>query len=324
MVPSSLTPYYKGKTILVTGGAGAIGANLVRALLAVDVRHIYIIDNLSSGSASNIDGLERTTLIKGDIEDINLVGEVFKEPIQVVFHLAAFFANQNSVDHPQQDARTNILGTINLLEHSRDHKVELFVYVNTSCMYDSYSTDWSESSKNFRYSTPYSISKFTGEQYAKFFYKYYKLPVVSARVFNSYGPYEYGGKYRNVIPNFFEAALKGESLVITGTGNETRSFAFVDDTVRGLLLAGSHYDGSWQVYNIGSTKETKIIDLATKINTLTANKAPIMYAPRRSWDTSLRRKPDVGRARSRLGYKAVVELDEGLRKTYEWFLSVTP
>ncbi len=206
-----------------------------------------------------------------------------------------------------------------MLEASRDHKVASFVYANTPCMYNSEGDDWTENSKDIRHDTPYSISKFTGEQYAKFFFKHYKLPVTSVRIFNSYGPWERPGKYRNVIPNFFEKALHGESLTITGTGDETRSFTYVDDTVRGLLLAGATFDGSWQIYNIGSTTETKIKDLAQKINTLTGNKAPVIYAPRRDWDKSLRRRPDTSKAERRLGFKPTIKLDEGLKRTLEWF-----
>ena len=311
--------FYSGKNILVTGGAGAVGANLVRALCDLEVNQIYVVDNLSSGFKSNLEGVPRTIFIEGDIADPRTLDEVFTHGIDVVFHLAAFFANQNSIDHPHEDARTNILGTLQVLEYSNKNKVELFVYVNTPCMYNAESSNWTEGSKEIKHETPYSISKFTGEQYSKFFYKYHKLPTVSARIFNSYGPYEHPGRYRNVIPNFIDTATKGQSLTITGTGTETRSFTFVDDIVRGLLLAGTQYDGSWQIYNIGSAKETKIIDLAKKINELTGNTAPIVFTSRRDWDNTLRRRPNINRAKKRLGYHPTVKLEDGLKRTLDWF-----
>lgn len=313
--------YYAGKHVLVTGGAGAIGANLVRALVSAGAAHVYILDNLSSGFETSIRDIPRTTFIHGAVEDTKALAAVFAHPIEIVFHLAAFFANQNSVEHPSTDALSNIVGTIELLEASRAHRVQVFLYANTSCMYSHFGLDWTERSKDFHYDTPYSISKHSGEQYVKFYYKHYQFPAVSVRIFNSYGPYEYPGKYRNVIPNFFRTAMAGEPLTITGTGEETRSFTYIDDTVRGLLLAAARYDGTWQVYNIGSTTETRIIDLANKINALTGNRAPVQFAPRRTWDKSARRRPNIDRARRRLGFEPRVGLDKGLLKTYEWFKS---
>jgi len=317
-VIAEIVRFYEGKSVLVTGGAGAIGSNLVRALVDAGAAHIYVIDDLSSGSEANLQSVPRTTFIKGDIVDTNVLAQVFGRKIDIVVHLAAFFANQNSVEFPRIDAYSNIIGTIELLEASKRHGSPLFLYANTSCMYSHSGHDWTERSKDFFYDTPYSISKHTGEQYTKFFYKYHKLPAVSVRIFNSYGPYEHPGKYRNVIPNFLQAAMNGESLVITGTGQETRSFTYVDDTVRGLLLSLARYDGSWQIYNIGSTTETRIIDLAEKINQLTGNQAPITFAPRRDWDKSVRRRPNINRARKRLDFRPTIGLDEGLIRTFRW------
>lgn len=312
---------YKGKNVLVTGGAGAIGANITNALVGFGA-HVVIVDNFSSGCKENVVDVPNIRFVQGDITDRNVLDDVFDDGIDIVLHLAAFFANQNSVDHPRLDAKTNILGTIGLLEKSKESDVSLFLYANTSCMYDHSGLDWTEDSKDFHYDTPYSISKHTGEQYAEWYCKYHSLPAVSVRIFNSYGPHEYPGKYRNVIPNFFNTALKGESLTITGTGDETRSFTYIDDTVRGILLAGARHDGVWKVYNIGSDKETKIIDLAEKINALVGNTAPIIFAKRRSWDKASRRKPSIELAREQLGFDPVTSLDEGLQKTLEWFKSI--
>lgn len=313
----NLSAHYHGKSVLVTGGAGAIGANLVRALIPLGA-NVVVIDNLTSGYRENIADVEGVTFISGDITNTDKLAEAFSSKPDFVFHLAAFFANQNSIDHPLDDINANIVGTLRVLEEGLKAKVKCLLYANTSCMYAA-EGDWTEDGTDIRHETPYSISKFTGEQYSKFFYKHYGLPVVSARIFNSYGPWERPGKYRNVIPNFFEKALRGESLTITGTGDETRSFTYVDDTVRGLLLAATSFDNSWQVYNIGSNKETKIKDLAEKINSITGNKAPIEFAPRRDWDKTLKRQPNITKAEKRLGFTPTTTLDEGLVRTHEWF-----
>lgn len=315
-----IAQHYKGKTVLVTGGAGAIGANLVRALIPLGAK-VVVIDNLSSGFRENIADIPEATFIDGDIINSGKLAEAFSFKPDVVFHLAAFFANQNSIDHPLDDINANIVGTLRVLEESLKVKVQSILYANTSCMYAA-EGNWAEDGTDVRHETPYSISKFTGEQYSKFFYKHYRLPVVSARIFNSYGPWERPGKYRNVIPNFFEKALRGESLTITGTGDETRSFTYVDDTVHGLLLAAASFDNSWQIYNIGSNKETKIKDLAEKINFITGNKAPILFAPRRDWDKTLKRQPNISKAEKRLGFTPTTTLDEGLARTHEWFKSI--
>ncbi|MBX9765499.1 SDR family NAD(P)-dependent oxidoreductase [Patescibacteria group bacterium] len=318
---SDFTQYYGDKIILVTGGAGAIGSNLVRSLIDAGAE-VIIIDNLSSGYKINIAGISGVEFIEGDIADAAVLRQAFNRDVDVVFHLAAHFANQNSVEHPIRDAETNILGTIALLEKSLEARVRRFVYGSTSCTYDSALGDFSEKTPHHVFETPYAISKFTGELYVDFFHKHHDLDAVVVRIFNSYGPFEYPGTYRNVIPNFFNTALKGESLRITGTGEETRSFTFVDDIVRGLLLAGATEKVAGEIFNLGNTRETKIIDLAQSINTLTGNMAPIVFAPRRSWDSSLRRRADITKAQSMLGYNPTTTMEDGLRSTLSWFNSV--
>jgi nucleoside-diphosphate-sugar epimerase len=170
--------------------------------------------------------------------------------------------------------------------------------------------------------TPYAITKLLGEHYAAFWADQHGLDVVTARLFNSYGPHEFPGRYRNVIPNFFQLALTGQPLTITGTGAETRDFTYVGDIVRGLMLLLFGDTPAGDVYNLGSGVETSIAALADQINAITGNTAGVVHTERRSWDHVSRRVADVSKARRRLGYEPAVGLAEGLEATYRWLSEV--
>lgn len=308
------------KNILVTGGAGAIGGNLVRMLLSETNARIIVLDNLSSGHKENIPQNERVVFIWGDIADEAVWRECVKYNIDAIYHLAAFFANQNSVEHPLNDLKTNIEGTVRLLEFARHNDIKRIIYFSTSCIYRASSdSPMDEADLNYKMETPYAISKLTGEHYAKYYREFHRVPVVIFRIFNSYGPGERPGIYRNVIPNFFAKAMRGQSLVITGTGEETRCFTYVDDVTRAALAAAISEHAPGRVINVGTDKEVRIIDLAKNINEITGNPAPIEFVPRRTWDQTVRRLPNNQLARTLLNFNSTVDLGEGLRRTYEWF-----
>ncbi|MEM3489131.1 MAG: NAD-dependent epimerase/dehydratase family protein, partial [Nitrososphaerota archaeon] len=167
--------------------------------------------------------------------------------------------------------------------------------------------------------TPYQINKLVGELYCNYFYDYYKLPVAIARYFNVYGPGEVPGKYRNVIPNFMWWAMHNQPLPITGTGEETRDFTFVDDIVDGTLRMGVMEEALGEAINLASETETKVIDLAKWINEITGNKAGIVYIQRRDWDKAIRRRASIEKAKRILGYEPKTGMMRGLRRVYEWF-----
>ena len=312
---------YKGKRILVTGGAGAIGSNLVRRLCASEAELVFVLDDLSSGQRWNLPHAPNLMFIKGDIKDEVLLKRVFLDEPQYVFHLAAFFANQNSIDHPESDLMTNGLGTLRLLEYSKLAKVERFVFASSGCsIYGSSAPlPLREEFMSLHLSTPYQITKMLGELYCNFFINHYNLPVVKTRFFNSYGPGEVPGQYRNVIPNFIYWALQGKPLPLTGTGEETRDFTYVEDIVDGVLRAGYFEKAIGQEMNLASGKETRIIDLVTLINDLTGNKAGIVSSKRRKWDTKSRLLASIDRAKELLGYEPKTEFKEGLVHTIDWF-----
>lgn len=313
--------YYAGKRILVTGGAGCIGSNLIKTLLNIEPEKIIIIDDLSAGHEWLIPKSEKIYFIKGSILDEEKMKRAFSFKPHYVFHLAAHFANQNSIDHPETDLLVNALGTLKTLEYANLTGVERFVFASSGCsVYGSNAPlPLREDFVSLHLDTPYQINKLVGELYCNYFLDYYDLPVVIARYFNVYGPGEVPGKYRNVIPNFMWWAMNGKPLPITGTGNETRDFTFVDDIVYGTLKMGVVKEAIGEAINLASGRETKIIDLAKMINEITGNKAGIVFKPKRSWDKSTRRRASIEKAKKILGYKPETNIEIGLRKVYQWF-----
>lgn len=311
---------YKGKTVLVTGGAGAIGSNLVRRLAELGSM-VLILDDFSSSERWNVPSLPGILLVEGDILDEVKVKRVFFERPQIIFHLAAFFANQNSVDHPEHDLMVNGMGTLRLLEYSVFTDVDRFVFASSGCsIYGSHAPlPLREESMSMHLSSPYQITKMLGELYCNFFYNHHGLKVVKPRFFNSYGPGEMPGQYRNVIPNFIYWAMKDQPLPITGTGEETRDFTYVGDIVDGLLRAGMMESAVGQEFNLASEVETRVIDLATMINEATGNKSGICHAQRRKWDTKSRLLASVDRAHKLIGYEPHTSFAVGLKNTIQWF-----
>lgn len=260
--------HYKDKRILVTGGAGAIGSNFCRKLSNLGAKLIIILDDLSSSYEWNIPSRPNILFVKGSVTDDICLKRVFNEKPSHVFHLAAFFANQNSVDYPERDLEVNGLGMLKLLEYSNLAKVERFVYASSGCsIYGSQAPlPLKEDFMSMNLSTPYQITKMLGELYCNFFINHYGFPAVKTRFFNSYGPGEVPGQYRNVIPNFIYWAMKGLPLPITGSGDATRDFTYVADLVDGLLRAGYFEKAVGREMNLASEKEIKICELAEMIN----------------------------------------------------------
>jgi nucleoside-diphosphate-sugar epimerase len=312
---------YTGKRILVTGGAGAIGSRLVRQLCEADAAMVLVMDDLSSGYKWNLPPARNMMFVHGSVTDEIKLKRVFFEQPQIVFHLAAFFANQNSIDHPESDLHTNGLGTLRMLEYSHLAKVERFVYASSGCsIYGSSAPlPLREEFMSMNLTTPYQITKMLGELYCNFFFNNFDLKVVKTRFFNSYGPGEVPGQYRNVIPNFIYWALQGKPLPITGTGEETRDFTYVDDIGDGLLRAGYSEKAIGQEMNLASGAETRIVDLAAMINEITGNKAGIAFTVRRRWDTKSRLLASVDRAKDLMGYVPRTQFREGLSATIGWF-----
>lgn len=311
----------KNARILVTGGAGFIGNNLVRRLLQNEVSQIVIMDNQSSGMAVFLPNDPRIIFVGMDIDKMDKLNFVINQhEFDYVFHLAAHFANQNSVDHPFSDIQTNIVGTVSLLEILKFHKsLRKFVYASSSCVYGT-ATDMSEDTFIYPSETPYSINKYTAELYTQYYAHLFHVPTVSIRIFNTYGPYELAGKYRNVIPNFIEKALNGEDLVITGTGRETRDFTFVEDLIDLMIQAALSPSKEGDIFNGGTGEKTEIIQMAQIIKEFTGSQSNIVFKPARNWDKVKDRMSDTSKSVKELGYQPSVKIREGLEKTIKWYM----
>ena len=306
--------------VLVTGGAGAIGSHLVASLLAGG-HDVTVLDDLSSGRRTLVpDGVR---FIEGSVADERLVRRVLRESkTERVAHLAALFANQNSVDHPVDDLLINGLGTLNVLLASAELDVGKVLVCSSSCVYGKAAHALTVDELPAPLDTPYAITKHLGETYARWASSHLGLDAVIVRPFNTYGPHEVPGPYRNVIPNFIDRAMRDLPLPVMGAGSETRDFTYIGDTARGIeaALLGDTEPGS--AFDIATGEETTILAVARLIIEITGSRGGIEMVPARTWDSIDRRRGDVEPARTSLGFTAEVPLDEGLERTYRWLRSV--
>lgn len=301
------------KRILVTGGAGAIGGNLVSAL-AREGSRVVVLDDLTSGHKDNVPkGVE---LVRGDVGDPKTVAKIVKRGWDEIYHLAAFFANQNSCEHPVDDFRANALGTVLMLEEAAKLRgLKTFLFASTSSLTGDLDEGLAEG-----FSTPYMASKFTGELYARYYRRVGAVPVRTVRYYNAYGPGERPGRYRNVIINWIDKVMKGEPLTITGDGRETRDFTYVDDVVAGTIaVARSKNTCRPRVYQIGTGKETSVKELARLVQEACGRTVPVVFTPRRGWDKTQRRRADGTLARRDAGWRPKVDLERGLWRTVAWY-----
>jgi nucleoside-diphosphate-sugar epimerase len=319
---TSVSDGYEGKTVLVTGGAGAIGGNLVRRLSELHAAKVVILDNLSSSYEWNVPRGPTIQFIRGDVLDDEKLKFAFKERPEIVFHLAAHFANQNSIDNPETNLLVNGMGTLKVLQFAHLIGVSRFVYASSGC--GVYGLDspipYKEDYVTISLHTPYQVTKLLGELYTNYYYNLYKLPIVNTRFFNSYGPGEVPGKYRNVIPNFLYWAMSGKALPITGDGTETRDWTYVGDVVNGLLAAGTKEEAVGEAINLGSGTETRVIDLANEVNRLTGNDLGVLHIQRRDWDAKTRIISSISKAKRLLDYRPRTTFNKGLKHVHEWFV----
>ncbi len=310
---------YQGQTVLVTGGSGAIGSNLCRALTTLGAA-VVVLDDLSSADPGALTGLPNCTLYEGSVLDHEALNAVFFRRPKIVFHLAALFANQKSVEHPEKDLMVNALGTLRVLQLAQVAGVDRVVYASSSSLLRQVNgRPIDEEGVSFDLHTPYQVTKLVGELYCNYFKNHYGSKIARVRFFNSYGPGEIPGRYRNVIPNFIYTALQRQALRITGTGKETRDWTYVGDIVDGLLRVGVMDAAIGEVFNLATGRETPVLDIASWINEITGNSAGLIHTERRDWDSHNRRWANVDKAKRLLGYEPRTDVYTGLEKTVAWF-----
>jgi len=327
------TTVFDDSIILVVGGGGFVGSNLVRLLLAeTKAERIDIVDNLLSSVRENIPQDPRVKFIPGSISSDETL-EKLLDVYDYVFHLATFHGNQSSIFDPLRDHENNTLTTLKLFERIKGFKrLRKVVYSSAGCSvakktFGDAAATTEESPIEIRQDSPYSISKIVGEFYSVYYNKQHGLPVVRARFQNVYGPWEilgagewrgtYATVWRNVAPTFIWKAIHNEKLPLENEGIATRDFIFVEDICRGLMACAS-LGAAGDVYNLGSGKETSIRKLAEMINQLAGNESGVELLPKRSWDNSGKRFASTEKARKELGFEARVTIMDGLARTIEW------
>ena len=319
-------------SVLVVGGAGFVGSNLVRKLLLSGVERVEIVDNLLSAQPENVPADDRVILHACSITD-DLFLSSLTDRFDYVWHLATFHGNQSSIHDPLADHENNTLTSLKLFNRIRDFKrLRKVVYSGAGCAVAEKTFDKAEATEesdlvNIDGDSPYSLSKIFGEFYAKYFNKQYKTPIVRARFQNVYGPGEILGAgrwrgtpatiWRNVTPTFVWKALKGDALTVENEGIATRDFIYVEDVAEGLMALALHGKPP-EAYNIATGVETSIMTLAKTINEMTGNRTPIQFLPKRAWDNSGKRFGSTAKAKSQLGFEAKTSIEDGLRKTVEW------
>jgi UDP-glucose 4-epimerase len=309
--------FFSTRRALVTGGAGAIGSNLVQSLLDSGIRAVTVLDDLSSAVPWNLPDDPRLEFQCGSVVNAEDRARAFATRPELVFHLAAFFANQNSVDHPEEDLAVNGVGSLGLLRDCVHCGVERVVYASTSAIDDGLELGSSPGRVELVLKTPYQITKALGEFYGYYFHRELGLSFTTVRIFNSYGPGELPGPYRNVIPNFIHRALRGRPLTVIGDGSSSRNYTFVTDIVAGFLAAAARPELAGRCLRLSSGVGTTALELAELVNRLAGNTAGIEHMPPRSWETLHRH---FAPCHSDLPeWRAQVSLEDGLRSTIDWF-----
>ena len=311
----------KKKRILVTGGAGFIGSELVRQLATQNFR-VTVVDNLVNGKRENLDEVlsPDVDLITADIRNGDAITSLLPET-DVLFHLACLGV-RHSIHSPVENHEVNASATLSLLEKARQTGVKRFVYVSSSEVYGTARTAPITEEHPTLPMTVYGASKLAGECYTRAFWQTYRFPTVVVRPFNAYGPRSHHeGDSGEVIPKFMLRCLAGQPMMVFGDGTQTRDFTFVSDTARGILAAGFSDHSIGETLNLGSGKEIRIKDLAnTIVHVLGTNEALITHVESRPGDV-LRLLADTTKADKLLGFRSTVSLNDGLAKLRDWYTS---
>jgi UDP-glucose 4-epimerase len=311
----------QNQQVLVTGGTGFIGSELVRQLAGRGFP-VRVVDNLVNGRRENLDGLpaDQVELVVADIRDTASMVPLFRG-MDIVFHLACLGV-RHSIHSPLENHEVNASATLRLLSAARSSAVKRFVYVSSSEVYGTARTVPISEEHPTCPMTVYGASKLAGEAYTRVFWEMYRYPTVVLRPFNAYGPRSHHeGDSGEVIPKFLLRCLARKPMVIFGDGTQTRDFTFVSDTARGILEAGLSSTSVGQTINLGSGKEIQVRELARTIaQVLGQPEAEIVHTEPRPGDV-LRLLADSSKAKELLAFEPTVALRDGITRLRDWYLS---
>ena len=292
---------------LVTGGAGFIGSHLVERLLK-DRIAVTVLDNLSTGRRENLESIDRSDLLSFynvDITENQAIARHF-EGVDWVFHLAALADIVPSINSPMEYYSSNVTGTVSVLEAARKANVKRFLYAASSSCYGLARTFPTPESAPIVPEYPYALTKNLGEQCVMHCAKLYKLPVVSLRLFNVYGPRaRTSGTYGAVFGVFLAQKLHNKPFTVVGDGNQTRDFTFVSDVVEAFVTAAKRSDVSAEIFNIGSGKPVSVNRIVELL------KGDSVFIPKRPGEPDCTHA-DISKAQARLGWKPRISIEEGI------------
>jgi len=305
---------------LVTGGAGFIGSHTVDRLLALGHR-VRVLDNLSTGHRENLAHcLERIEWLEGDLRSLETVRQAV-EGVEFVLHLGALPSVPRSIRNPLDTHTVNTTGTLHVLLAARDAGVRRVVVASSSSVYGDNPTMPRREDLPPQPLSPYAAGKLLTEHYARIFYRLYGLETVVLRYF---GPRQDPfSPYSGVISRFITAALRGESYTIYGDGQQTRDLTFVENAVAATVAASTAPEAAGEVINVACGRQTSIAELAAIIDRLVGRQTPVVYLPPRQGDVR-HSLADISKARRLLGYEPAVDVEEGLRRTVEWYREQGP
>ena len=314
---------------LITGGAGFIGSHLAGTLLERG-DEVYAIDNLSTGSIENIEHLKDHPRFHYTIDTISNepVTAELVDRVDTIFHLAAAVGVRLIVESPVHTIETNVHGTETILTLANKKKKKVIVASTSEVYGKNRNVPFREDSDLVMGPTSkgrwsYACSKAIDEFLALAYFKEKKLPVVIVRLFNTVGPRQ-TGQYGMVIPTFVKQALSARPITVFGDGKQSRCFTDVSEVVKGLADLAVHPDAVGQVFNIGTTNEITILDLAKKIKEMTGSKAEIVLVPyekayEEGFEDMPRRVPDISKIQELIGYKPSLTLEQTLQRVIDFF-----